>query len=164
MAIPVEETTVGWTSVSLADVYFLASRLSSPFWDALVVVSGGRDQKSAVLSQAYNRIRLSKQFSIPASPTADQLEKLQIAQCEMAYYLALHLADEDVRKGLQAQGVTAAGIVKETYSEAGLGSTPFPPEVLEWLDEFLAVTSPFYAVEIGRNENEDIDYDPTQDE
>ena len=51
----------------------------------------------------------------------------------MAYYLACHLSDEDRRKNIQAQGVTEAGIVKETYDKDMLMTTPIPPWVFNML-------------------------------
>jgi hypothetical protein len=79
----------------------------------------------------------------------------------MAYYLAGHLADEDRRKGLQAQAVTEAGIVKEKYDGAGLASIPIPGAVVDLLDEFEVGETPFYSVDIERDEDESVDYDPT---
>jgi hypothetical protein len=110
---------------------------------------------------AYNRIRLCSDFDIPATPTAAQLAKLVIAQCEMAYYLAQHLADEDRRKGLQAQGVTAAGIVKEAYGDsAGKAvdptALPIPAIVYQALSEFEYIEPGFYAVDIDRREDKGV--------
>ena len=107
---------IGWVAdLASANAYFLGERLESPYWDALISTTGGRDEKTAVLNMAYNRLRFCREFSIPTTPTADQGERLKIAQLETAYYLAQHLADEDTRKGLHAQGVVGAGIVQETY-------------------------------------------------
>lgn len=153
---------IGWvTDLTDAESYFSTERLETAFWDALTTTSGGKDEKTAVLTMAYNRIRFCKDFSIPASPNATQAAKLRMAQCEMAYYLAGHLADEDRRKGLQAQAVTEAGIVKEKYDGAGLASIPIPGAVADLLDEFTAGETPFYSVDIERDEDESVDYDPT---
>ena len=105
------ETTIGWTTLSGANSYFATERLDSTFWDALNASSGEKDEKSAVLHMAYNRIRFHSGFTVPSSPTTAQTERLSMAQYELAYYLAEHLVDEDRRKGIQAQGVVGAGIV-----------------------------------------------------
>jgi hypothetical protein len=159
--------SIGWvTDVAAANTHFLTKRFRSPAWDALVVASGGRDEKTAVLNMAYDRLRFCVDFDeIPATPTAAQLEKLQLAQYETAYYLAQHLADEDLRKGIQAQGVKVAGIVNEQYADVDLSELPLPPIVFDLMAEFSSAQNakPFYAIEIGRDENKDIDEDVTDD-
>lgn len=158
--------TIGWTDVTAADTYFSTKRLVSTAWDALAIVvgSGEKDKKTAVLTQAHNRLRRSKDFSIPTTPTAAQLEALEEAQCEAAYYLAQHGKDEDARKGIQAQGVIQAEVVKESYAEAMLSKLPLPPivyEIMEKADLLAPPAAGFYAVELSRDENLDIDEDPT---
>lgn len=154
---------IGWIEdVAAADAYFLEERGDSPFWDALVATSGGRDEKAAFLRMAYNRIRFCKDFDIPASPTAAQLERLNIAQCETAYYLAQHLKDEDARKGLHAQGVVGANIVGETYvrfasDSRQLMDIPLPPIVFQLLEDMAVSLAPFHAVDIDRREDESVD-------
>lgn len=151
---------IGWLATGLveAEAYFLNERLDSTYWDALTVTSA-KDEKTAVLKMAYNRIRFHSGFSIPATPTAAQTAKLVMAQLETAYYMAQHLTDEDKRKGLQAQGVIEAGIVKEKYSEAALFSIPLPYDVAHLLDEFEVVDPPFYAVDIDRDEDQGVNND-----
>lgn len=146
---------IGWLTNGLTDAnkYFLEQRLISTAWDALTAVSGSKDEKTAVLNMAYNRIRFCKDFSIPASPSTTQLEKLQHAQLECAYYLAVHLRDEDVRMGIQAQGVTSAGIVNESYVD--LNTLPLPPIVYQLLDEFSTSGDELYISMIDRDEDDD---------
>lgn len=155
---------IGWTSLSAANAYFSTRRLDSTHWDALTAVSGQKDEKSAALWMAYDRIRFCPDFTVPGAPTAAQLERLAKAQHELAYYLAAHLESEDRRMGLQAQGVIEAGVVKEKYSEGGLAGLPFPPEVASLLDDFKTTATHFRAIAIGRNEEEGIDYDPTAED
>lgn len=158
---------IGWvTDLTDAESYFSTERLETAFWDALTTTSGGKDEKTAVLTMAYNRIRFCKKFTVPSLPDATQAAKLRMAQCEMAYYLAGHLADEDRRKGLHAQGVVGANIVGETYArfesdQVKLTDIPIPGAVIDLLDEFTADETPFYSVDIERDENEAVDYDPT---
>lgn len=153
--------SIGWfDTVAEADAYFAGNRLETTAWDALTVTSS-KDEKTAVLRMAYDRLRFCRHFSIPATPTADQTERLQIAQCETAYYLAMHLLSEDRRKGLQAQGVTGAGVVKETYSEDYLSKLPLPPIVYEIMEEF-SDALPFYVREVARDEEEAVGEDVSE--
>ena len=155
---------IGWlNSTGEADDYFSDERFETECWDVLTGTSGsGVDLKSKLLLNAYNRLFYSKKFLIPASPTPAQLDKLKKAECEMAYYLCIHLHDEDRRKGLQAQAVISAGIVKEAYDADKLYDLPFPPFVLEIMDEFAVVTPPFYATDIDRDEDLAVSDDPTE--
>lgn len=73
----------------------------------------------------------------------------------MALYMLQHLADEDRRKGLQAQGVAQAGIVKETYKDTDLNYLPIPPFVIGLLAEFAVEDSPFYISSIDRDEDDE---------
>lgn len=146
---------IGWVAdLASANAYFLGERLESPYWDALISTTGGRDEKTAVLKMAYNRLRFCREFSIPTTPTADQGERLKIAQLETAYYLAQHLADEDTRKGLHAQGVVGAGIVQETA--VNLLDVPIPPIVYQLLNDMAVVVAPFAAIDIDRREEESV--------
>lgn len=150
---------IGWISVTDANGYFL-KRLESTSWDALTTTSA-KNEKEAVLYMAYDRLRFCREFSVPASPTADQTERLKLAQCETAYYLAMHLLSEDRRKGVQAQGVVGAGVVKETYSEAYLSKIPLPPIVYEMMEEF-SDALPFYVREVARDEEEAVGEDVSE--
>jgi len=149
---------IGWmTDVTEADTYF-NTRVSDAEWRNL-----DETKKEAALTHAYNRINNSPRFSIPAAPAAAQLVKLKYAQCEMAYYLAYHLDDEDRRKGLQAQGVISAGIAKETYDKDMLSKLPFPPAVEELLEDFSTEVA-MSIIPIDRDENEDLDTDVVEED
>jgi len=147
---------IGYISVGDADLYF-TTRLSADAWTSILPTSGD-PKKTAALQTAYNRLYFSGLFDLPLflDATADQLVVLKKAQCEMALYMLIHLAGEDRRKGLQAQGVTVAGIVKEQYAETDLNYLPIPPFVAGLLEEFsTAIISPFYISKIDRDEDED---------
>ena len=145
---------VGWmTNVAEADTYF-TTRLESAPWTALTT-----SDKTAALTTAYDRLRYCDEFSIPTSPTAAQLAQLKDAQCEVAIYMAIHLGDEDRRKGLQAQGVVGAGVVKETYDKDWLNNLPIPQIVYHILDEFRKYKSPLYMVGVDRDEDKSVDED-----
>ena len=99
---------IGWSTLVEAEAYFANNRLETRSWDSLST----DDKKNKSLNFSYTRIKYAKQFTIPAAPTAAQLLLLKLAQQELGYYIALHLEDEDRRKGLQAPGVITAGIDK----------------------------------------------------
>lgn len=144
-------TEIGWSTLAEAEAYFANNRLETAEWDVLST----DDKKNKTLNFSYNRILYAKQFTIPAAPTAAQLIKLKIAQQELAYYIAIHLADEDRRKGLQAQGVIKAGIIKEDYFEEWLDKLPFPPIVINILEPFSNEVE-FAIMEIDRDENKSV--------
>jgi hypothetical protein len=141
-----------------ADAYFTGERIITTHWDAL-----SDAQKTKAIIQAYNWIYYSDRFNgnVPtkAQATAAQLVILKKAQGECAYFLAEHLEDMDTRKGLQAQAVTDAGIVKERYDVSKLHELPFPPLVLSFLSAYDKFKKRFAAVEIGRDDDEDVNAD-----
>jgi hypothetical protein len=146
---------IGYLTIAEANAYFV-TRLASTAWTSIPVVSGD-PVKTAALTTAYDRLYYSGLFTLPtfAAATAAQLVVLKKFQCEMALYMLVHLADEDRRLGLQAQGVTAAGIVKEQYKEADLNQLPIPAFIKLGLAEYSTAPSGFYAVSIDRDEDED---------
>jgi len=144
---------MGWATLAEAVSYFANERFDTTHWDAIAT----DDLKNKVLNMAYNRILYHPDLSgIPeaGSETTVQAIILIKAQCEMAYYLALHLADEDRRKGLQAQAVIEAGIVKEKYWTEMLDNLPVPPFILILLDGFKIAG--FFAVGLERDEDKKI--------
>ena len=150
---------IGWfADLAAAEDYFADERLETEAWDDL-----DNALKTKALNQAYNRLYHSKEFILPTYTEASvaDLVVLTKAQAEMAYYLAIHLDDEDRRKGLQAQAVTEAGIVKEKYDAEKLYDTAIPPFVRDLLCAYLAGTPETYfgAVDICRDENESVDED-----
>jgi len=147
---------IGWfANLTEARTYFDEERLETEAWDDLFLSTGTLETK--VLKTAHNRLRLDSRWSLPtyAGASASDLAKLTIAQAEMAYYLAVHLADEDRRKGLQAQGVIQAGVVKEAYSEKHLMDVPVPPFVIAILEPWMTA-KPFGAVNVARDEEESV--------
>ena len=139
-----------------ANTYFEDERLETDAWDDLEELSGDT-LKTKVLKNGYNRIYYDPRWSLPtyAEASSVALVELHKANAEMAYYLCLHLADEDRRKGLQAQGVTGAGIVKEQYSEKMLMELPVPPFVIAILKPW-ATGKSFAAVNVARDDDESV--------
>jgi hypothetical protein len=147
-----------FASIAEAETYFEDERLETRAWDALTEDSTAF-QKSKVIRMAYNRIFYDPRWELPTyaeiSASASDLSELQKANAEMAYYLAIHLSDEDIRKGLQAQGVIEAGVVKEKYSEAALMDVPVPPFVIAILSPW---STEVYAgvLDLARDEEESV--------
>ncbi|MFW6121756.1 MAG: hypothetical protein ACOC80_12795 [Petrotogales bacterium] len=140
--------------LSDANEYFMDERLITTAWDDLADDA----TKTKAIKNAYNRIYYSPKYDVPkyADASAAQLVILKKANGEMAYFLAQHLEDEDRRKGLQIQGITDAGIVKEKYSKDDLMSLPIPPFVDTLLKDFKTAKA-FGMVDIERDEDEDVD-------
>ena len=151
----------GWSTPTQASLYFTDERQITALWDAL---TDSDDKKNKVLNTAYNRIYYSKDFDVPAkgAETAAQLIKLIKAQSEMAYYILMHLDDEDRRKGIQVQGVVSAGIVKEAFNKDMTDEVPIPPIVKSLLADFYKPISPLYSVDIDRDEDKAADEDVTE--
>ena len=147
-------TVIGWTTIAEAEAYFL-TRLSSDAWTSIPADSNFV-KKTAALTTAYDRLFYSGLFDLPAfaDASAAQLVVLKKAQYELSLYMLLHLADEDRRLGLQAQGVTVAGIVKETYG-GDITMIPIPPFVALILDEYEVSDAGLYVTSIDRDEDED---------
>ena len=147
---------IGWcANLAEANNYFATERLETMCWDNLD--SSADTKKKAALIMAYNRLYYGGEFTLPtyAAATPAQLIVLVKVNCEMACYLSIHLSDEDRRKGLQVQGVVEAGIVKEKYHKDWLKKLPIPPIIWGMLWAFIT-KKPFFAVDIMRDEDEDV--------
>lgn len=138
---------IGWVDPADATIFF-ASLYGTTDWTALV--AAGNDTK--LLTRAWLRILYDPRWSIPAIPDAATKAKLAYAQELTAWYMYIHVNDEDRRKGLQAQGVTQAGIVQETYDKDKLNEIPLPPEALVVLLKIFKAAKPFFAVDVDRRE------------
>jgi len=140
-----------------AEDYFDLERLETECWDDLLE-SGTFHQETKVILNAYNRLYYDTRWDLPTyiTATAAELAILRIVNAEMAYYLACHMSDEDRRKGIQAQGVIEAGIVKEKYSEGMLMALPVPPVVAAMLTPWLIPTSFISTANLARDEEESV--------
>lgn len=143
--------SIGWmANLAEANTYFTNERLETYAWEELA----NDAIKQKVLINAYNRLYYDPRFNLPtfAEATAAELVILKKANCEMSYYLAQHLGDEDRRKGLQAQAVIKAGIVKEDYFSDMLMSLPIPPFVLVLLSPWKKYKH-LFVTDIDRDED-----------
>jgi len=149
---------IGWfLDMTEANDYFADERLETNCWDDLGSGSGV-PYKDKVLIQAYNRLYNDPRWELPTyvEAAATDLPKLRMAQAEEAYYLACHLEDEDRRKGIQAQGVVEAGIIKEKYDAKRLEDLPVPAVVQAILYPWLVDYDEFGAVDLARDEEESV--------
>ena len=124
--------SLGWfDDLTNAESYFTNERLETDTWD-----NATDTQKNKAITQSYNRLFYGTEFTVPTyvNASAEQLIILKKANGEFAFYLLMHLEDEDRRKGIQAQGVIAQRVVKETYDKDMLNKIPIPPIVRDWLD------------------------------
>jgi hypothetical protein len=137
-----------------AENYYLLERLETEAWDDLP----SNAKKTVCVLHGYNRLFYDPRWTLPTyiTATAAELAMLRIVNGEMAYYLAVHLADEDSRKGLQAQAVIEAGIVKEKYSEAMLMALPVPPVVAAMLAPWVVNVGFISTANLSRDEEESV--------
>jgi hypothetical protein len=143
-----------FTDVTEANDYFDLERLETECWDGLGSGSG-IPYKDKLLLNAFNRLYYDPRWSLPdpaGPPSAADLVVLKKAQAEEAYYLCVHLEDEDRRKGIEAQGVIEAGIVKEKYDQGSRDDLPVPAVVQALLYPWLVDYAEFGIVDIGRDE------------
>lgn len=140
-----------------ADAYFTVERFITDLW-----VAANAATKEKAVTNGYNRIFYDPNYNLPtlATATAAQLVTLRKATGEMAYYILQHLDDEDRRKGIQAQGVIKADIVKEVYWEKMLTKLPVPQFVDALLDSFKDMQV-VRKTDIDRDENESVDENVT---
>ncbi len=150
---------IGWfDDLDDAKAYFTTERLITTAWDALVTLGDPTATKAVI--NGYNRIYYDPRYDVPtyADATAAQLVILKKVNGEIAYYLAQHLEDEDRRKGLQAQAVIKAGIVKEEYNKDDLMALPIPPFVDAILEDEGFITGVAFGMkDIDRDEDESVD-------
>lgn len=154
---------LGWSTLAEAEVYFADERYETALWDDAAMTD---DLKNKALNMAYNRIYFHPDYSVPiaGAETIVQHDKLVIIQCEMAYYFLVHLEAEDHRKGLQAQAVTDAGVVKEKYGKESLDKVPIPAIVAELLEEFSEISDTMVMIPIDRDEDEDLNVDVVEED
>lgn len=146
---------IGWfVDLNEAKTYFTTERLDTEEWDDLATDA----KKTVSVIQAYNRLYYDIRWSLPtyADATAAEREILKRANGEMAYYLALHLSDEDRRKGIQAQATIEAGVVKEKYDKDLLVEAPVPAVVVAMLAPWLTPLTMFGAIDLARDEEESV--------
>lgn len=142
-----------FTTVGDADDYFNTERSESGAWVGIA----DEKKKESLLTGAYNRLFYNSQWNLPtlAAATAAQLIILKKANAEMAYYMAIHLNAEDRRKGIQAQAVIKAGIVKEDYFAEMIDNVPIPAFIKDLLAGF-AAGSWIGLIDIGRDEDKSV--------
>ena len=146
MASTIAVGTNSWIAEADADTY-MGDRLDADsYW------VDGEDNNIRALITAYKWLNATPKFSFPTT-IAQTMKDLQ---CEMALFLLQHQPDIDLRMGIQAQGVTEAGIVKEKY--ATVNGIPIPPAVASLAETYL-VEKPLYILDLERDEEQLTNYD-----
>ena len=136
---------IGWISLEDANTYMSTRVGAYKYWYTGV-------DKTAALTTAYNQLNACGWFDFPT----DISTNMKNAQCEQALFLLIHQEDMDVRLGLQAQGVSAAGIVQETYGKE-IEGIPISPHAKQMLEDYEdADKSAFQVKEISRDDDEDV--------
>lgn len=131
-----------WISLEDADTYF-AFRLRSDAWKV-----APKDVKQAALVTAKRQLGM-----LYSGLPTDVSEVMEHSNCEQALFLLQQNGDNDMRAGLQAQGVTQAGVIKETY--AGAGGVAIAPLARQILIAFYTpATGGVFGAEITRDEDE----------
>ena len=142
--------TNSWVTIEEANDYFESRFGAQESWMDLNDL-----QKTAALITAYKQIAQSGLFSVEASVSATDNEK--DAQCEQAIFIVQHQEDADARLGLQAQGVTEAGIVKEKYDTSKTNGIVISPIVETILDDLKTKNSNLYVGALEVDETEDVE-------
>jgi hypothetical protein len=145
-AVTLAKGTNSFCTLAEAEAYLTSRFGASEHWKEGV-------DKVAALITAYNYLKGSGIFNFPDA-VADITTAMIQAQCEMALFLIQHLSDMDARKGLQAQGVSAAGIVKETYDLEKAAELPMPPIVFSLLADCRADEDNLFQADLNRDEED----------
>lgn len=152
--------SIGWFfDLTDAKNYFLTERLVTTAWDALITIADPTIKATKAVINAYNRIYYDPRYDVPTYADATTAQKVILRKVngEMAYYLAMHLASEDRRMGLRAQGVIKAGIVKEDYKDNSI-ELPVPAFIDALLaDEGFTTEKAFGIIDIDRDEDKSVD-------
>jgi hypothetical protein len=138
--------TNSWVTGQEAEDYFATRFGVGTNWSALSDVN-----KIASLISAYRQLIGCGDYDLPTA-VVDITQAMEDAQCEMALFLIIHQTDMDARMGLQAQGVSQAGIVQETYKE--IDGIPMPSIVKILLKDYESA-SPIHVINLEREEDED---------
>lgn len=139
--------TNSWLLESEANTYFTDRIFASDYW------TNSNANNSPALITAYKWLN-SGLYSFPDTAT----QAMKDAQCEMAFFLLQHQPGLDLRMGLQAQGVIAAGVVKEKYKDDNYVELPVPPLVQKLIESY-ETSKPVFLINLARNENESVGYD-----
>lgn len=131
-----------WVTSEEVETYFGTRFGAADYWDDLTDA-----QKKAATITAYRQLKNCPELDLPD----DVNDNLKNAQMEQALFLAIHGDDALRRRGLQAQGVTAAGIVKEQYREA-MTKCLLAPDAMPFLDAYIETDNGLYIADLDRNE------------
>ena len=147
MAATIVVGTNSWVTEAEANTWMEGRIHAGDYW-----VDGAADNVPALIT-AYYWLTDTPAFSFPTVVTA----AMKRIQYEMALFLLQHQPDIDLRMGLQAQGVSEAGIVKEKYGME-IAGIPLPPAVADLVKAF-RTRHPLALVDLERDEEQLTSYD-----
>ncbi len=134
-----------WVTEADAEAYFATRLGASEYW------ASGTDREAA-LTTAYNDLAGCGLFDFEL-PSGEEIPNAwAVALCEQALFL---LMDEgiDARAGLISQGVSQAGIVKESYNRLTAHTSPggivIAPKARALLADYLSETAAEEAASTG---------------
>lgn len=131
-------TLYGWVTLTEADAYMADRYGADDLW-----VSGVN--KEALLATAYRDLYYCPRFNWSLDSGVDTPDAWKNAQYEQALFRLLD-PGMDRRAALRAQGVTAAGVVKETYA-GGKGGVPIAPIAVQMLEAYPSSTKNYIKLE-----------------
>lgn len=137
--------TNSWVTETEANTYMSERLGAADYW------TNGATNNVAAIITAWTWLTNSPKFSFPTA-VASITTVMKYIQFEMALFLLQHQPDIDLRMGLQAQGVTDAGIVKERYSLA-IHGIPLPATVVDMAQAFLNQRN-IYILDLERDEEQ----------
>ena len=142
--------TNSWVTEAYANTYMGERLGAADYW-----TDGAANNARAIIT-AWTWLTNSPKFSFPTA-VASITTAMKYIQCEMALFLLQHQPDIDLRMGLQAQGVTDAGIVKEKYS-LSIHGIPLPATVVDMAQAYLNQRN-IYIIDLERDEEQLTSYD-----
>ena len=129
----------GFVTLSEAATYFDTRIGASTYW------ATGVDKEGA-LQTAYNDLIDCGLFDFTLDSGEDNPQEWLDAQCEQALFLLQTSTGLDARMNLQAQGVTQANVVGETY-RTPKGGIPIAPRALQALNAYMDETDWQFTLE-----------------
>jgi len=146
VATPIESGSESlWVTVGIGDGYFV-TRLYSDSW-----TNADDDKKLAALVTAQRDIEYCPDFVFTSDDKSDPSTEMQYAVCEQALTRLLD-PDLDLRKTLQAQGVSFADIVKEQYLSNAAGRPALNPRVFDILNAYTSDRKKISSITTVRKE------------
>jgi hypothetical protein len=142
--------TDSYCTVDEADAYINSKWNTADYWQNNLT----EEEKEQVLRTAFYQLKYSDMYSLPAN-LSDISNELKYAQAEQALFIIMN-DGIDMRKSLQMQGVTEAGIVKEKYDLSRFNNNTIAPAAQQLLKSVALTSSPIQMGEVERDDESDV--------